>query len=49
MSEYMIFTDSACDINPDILREWKVGFIELSFRFEGESKDYLNSQMNIKS
>ncbi len=48
MSEYMIFTDSACDINPDILREWKVGFIELSFRFEGESKDYLNSQMNIK-
>lgn len=48
MNKYMIFTDSACDISPDILREWKVGFIELSFRFEGESKDYLNSQMDIK-
>ena len=45
MNEYVIFTDSACDIKPEILREWNVGYEELTFRFDGEDKSYLNFEM----
>ena len=46
MNEYVIFTDSACDIKPEILKEWGVGFDELTFRFDGEEKSYLNFEMS---
>ena len=47
MNSYVIFTDSACDIKQEILAEWGIRNIELSFRFEGEDKEYLNSDMDI--
>ncbi len=47
MSNFTIFTDSACDIKSDVLSEWGIENIELSFRFEGEEKEYLNSDMDI--
>ena len=47
MSNFTIFTDSACDIKSDILSEWGIENIELSFRFEGEEKEYLNGDMDI--
>lgn len=47
MNNFVIFTDSACDIKPDTLFEWEVENIELSFRFEGEDREYLNSDMDI--
>jgi len=47
MKNYTIVTDSACDIKPEILREWGVELIELSFRFEGDDREYLNSDMDI--
>ncbi|MCR5686580.1 MAG: DegV family protein [Lachnospiraceae bacterium] len=34
MSDYVIMTDSGCDIDFPTLREWGVGFRGLSFRFE---------------
>lgn len=47
MSNFTIFTDSACDIKSDILSKWGIENIELSFRFEGEEKEYLNGDMDI--
>ena len=34
MSNYMIYTDSACDIRPELLRGWNVERINLAFHFE---------------
>ena len=48
MKEYVIFTDSACDIKPETLREWGVGYDELTFRFDGEDKSYLNFEMSTQ-
>lgn len=47
MNKFVIFTDSACDIKKDTLSQWEIENIELSFRFEGEEKEYLNSDMDI--
>ena len=45
MASYVIFTDSGCDISPDKLKLWSVGYAELSFRFDGEDKVYSNSEI----
>lgn len=45
MSNYQIFTDSACDINPALLAEWGVKFKELTFRFDGSEQEYSNNEM----
>lgn len=49
MKNYVIFTDSGCDINSEVLKEWGVESIDLSFRFEGEDKAYLASEMDINT
>lgn len=49
MNNYVIFTDSACDIKPVILNEWGVRFINLNFHFAGEGKEYSNDEMDIKT
>lgn len=33
MSNYVIFTDSACDISPKLLKKWDVKYLNLSFKF----------------
>ena len=48
MSNFVIVTDSACDISPEILKEWGVTFCSLTFRFDGSEKEYLNYDMPIK-
>ncbi len=47
MSNYVIFTDGGSDVKPAILKEWGVESIDLSFRFEGEDKEYLGNDMDI--
>ena len=47
MSNYIIFTDSACDIKAPTLAEWGVQYMNLSFRFDGEDKEYSNDEMDI--
>ena len=42
MSNFVILTDSACDLKPDFLEKLNVKFISLSFVFEGEDKVYKN-------
>ena len=46
MNEYIVYTDSACDIDPAILSEWGVGFSSLTFRFEDSDKEYSNGEMD---
>ena len=48
MSNYVIFTDSACDIAPSLLAEWGVRCVSLAFRFDHIDQDYLNDDMPIK-
>ncbi len=45
MSDYIIYTDSACDIAPELLKEWGVKFQCLTFHFEGEDREYENNEM----
>ena len=48
MSEYVILTDSGCDIHDDILKGWGVGYKSLTFKFNGDEKEYSNSDIPIK-
>ena len=45
MNPYVILTDSACDIVPETLTLWGVKAISLTFRFNGEDKEYGNDDM----
>ncbi len=47
-NNYVIFTDSACDIVPEVLAEWGVARVSLAFRFDHLDKDFLNDDMPIK-
>lgn len=46
MSNYVIVTDSACDIKSELLKEWGVPFCSLTFRFDGDEKEYSNNDMS---
>ena len=48
MRDYVIFTDSGCDISPATLAEWGVSCRSLTFRFEGEEKEYENGEMDTR-
>lgn len=45
MSEYVIMTDSGCDIAPELLRKWEVGYSPLSFRFN-DGEEHFNDEMS---
>ena len=45
MREYVILTDSACDIAPEILKEWGVDFKSLTFKFTDSDTEYSNTDM----
>jgi fatty acid-binding protein DegV len=38
MCNYVIFTDSACDLSAEMLKERKVNYASLFFRFDGEEQ-----------
>ena len=48
MSKYVLFTDSACDLSPELLNEMGVKYLELTFRFDGDNKEYSNYELNSK-
>ncbi len=45
MREYVILTDSACDIKPEILAEWNVGYKSLTFKFTDTDTEYTNEEL----
>lgn len=47
MSNYRIYTDSACDITPELLAEWGVDFSPLTFRFNDSEREYSNNDMSV--
>ena len=47
MNEYVIFTDSGCDIKPEVLAEWGVLYQNLTFRFDGDETEYTGDDMEI--
>ena len=49
MSEFVLFTDSGCDIKPEILKEWDIPYQNLTFRFEGDATEYTGDDMDIHS
>ena len=48
MNNYVIFTDSACDIVPSLLAEWGIRCVSLAFRFDHIDRDYLTEDMPIE-
>ncbi len=45
MNQYVILTDSACDISKELLDSWSVGFVPLTFKFTDSDIEYKNSDM----
>lgn len=48
MSEYVIYTDSACDISADMYAEWDVPYKKLTFRFDGSDTEYNDGDIDAK-
>lgn len=48
MNDYIIFTDSACDVEPELLRQWGVSYADMTFTFVGDSREYINSDISVK-
>jgi len=46
MNEYVIFTDSCCDVSPELLKEWGVPFANMTFSFEGDSREYIDTDIS---
>lgn len=47
-SDYIIFSDSGCDMSAEQLREWNVPYRCLSFRFDGDDTEYSNEDMLVE-
>lgn len=43
-NDYIIFTDSGCDMSAEQLSEWDVPYRCLSFRFDGDDIEYSNKE-----
>ncbi len=48
MSSYQIITDSACDISPDLLREWDVELICMPYLFPDTGEQHLDHDQPIR-
>lgn len=49
MRDYVIFTDSACDLKPELLNELGVQYRNLTFRFNDSEKEYSNEEMPVEA
>ena len=48
MKDYIIFTDSCCDVSPELLAQWGVPYANMTFSFDGEDKEYINADITNK-
>ena len=48
MTDYVIFADSACDIDPEILKSWGIKSKDMVVRFEGEEKEYMSYDLDAE-
>ena len=49
MSEYVIVADSACDIEEEVLKEWNVPVIKLSYIFTDTEESHPDYELEMKS
>lgn len=47
MNDYILYTDSACDVSSALLKQWGVRFSCLTFQFDGDTREYTNEEMPI--
>ena len=47
-AEYVLITDSACDILPEKLREWNVEMIPLSYLFTDDGVEHAEHEQPLK-
>lgn len=47
MKDFVIFTDSGCDLPVEFLKELDVRCLDFTFRFDGEDRDYSNADIPI--
>ena len=47
MADFIVATDSACDLPLSVLEERNIPYVELSYLFVGEDVDYTNSQLPV--
>ena len=47
-AEYVLITDSACDILPEKLQEWEVELVRLPYLFTDEGKEMLDNDQPMK-
>lgn len=48
MNEYIVFTDSCCDVLPELLQAWGVPYANMTFTFDGEDKEYTDTDISGK-
>ena len=48
MNEYIVFTDSCCDVQPELLQVWGVPYANMTFTFDGEDKEYIDTDISGK-
>lgn len=48
MKDYIIITDTACDVSSELLKKWGVEYINLTYRFDGENEDCTGDKTDIK-
>ena len=49
MHDYIIFADSCCDVSGELLQQWGVEFAHMTFTFDGENRDYINTDITNKA
>ena len=48
MNDYVIYTDSACDLDESILKDWGVLYEELTYTFTDSPRQYTNYEIDPK-
>lgn len=48
MNDYIVFTDSCCDLKPELLQQWGVHYANMTFTFDGESREYTDADISNK-
>lgn len=49
MTDFVIYTDSGCDIASALLADWGVRSSSLTFRFEDEDREYSSEDMTVRA
>lgn len=49
MSNFVLFTDSCCDLSAETLAEWGVKCIDLTFKFDDSDHEYHDSELSAET